>query len=323
MLRLAVALVLSLVAGAAGAEDLARVRVNTFPNAKALPFQAGLAKGIFARHGIHLYLAFPENSKAQRDEAGGRRFDVRSRLSQCRRHDRGGAPGRHHRRWRRWRHERVLRPGRYRVVQRPARPHPGGGRTRHRPCAAGQEDSAAARAARGADYAVKPVGAGAFRFKAMQESRDNAAAILNLPFTVQAEAIGLRSLGRTVDLLGLSGRRRLVMRTGRRMATDAVYRRLCRGAALECDPANRAEAVGLLMEKFSLPQAVAARTYDLLVDPGFGFNVDARFDPEGFRNLLALRAEVQRRGEAAVAPETYVDLSHYGRAIERLDGPRR
>ena len=54
----------------------------------------------------------------------------------------------------------------------------------------------------GVDYTVKPVGAGVFRFKAMAESKDNAAAILNLPFTVQAEQLGLRSLGRTVDMLG-------------------------------------------------------------------------------------------------------------------------
>ena len=40
------------------------------------------------------------------------------------------------------------------------------------------------------------------RFKAMVESKDNAAAILNLPFTVQAEQLGMKSLGRTIDLLG-------------------------------------------------------------------------------------------------------------------------
>lgn len=54
----------------------------------------------------------------------------------------------------------------------------------------------------GKDYTVKPVGAGVYRFKAMAENKDNTAAILNLPFTVQAEQLGMRSLGRTVDLLG-------------------------------------------------------------------------------------------------------------------------
>jgi hypothetical protein len=51
------------------------------------------------------------------------------------------------------------------------------------------------------------------------------------------------------------------------------------------DPANRAEAAALLGEKFKLPARTAERTYQLLVEPSFGFNVDARLDPEGFRNL--------------------------------------
>src|SRR5215813_7217928 len=332
MVRLAVALALSLVtaaaAGAAAADERARVRVNTFPNAKALPFQAGLAKGLFARHGIDLDLAFTENSKAQRDGLAAGHFEVAQSaldnavaMIEVARHDviivSGGDGGMN---------EFFVQGdiasfadlrGRILVVDAP--------------------DTAYALQAKkillqhglkeGADYTVKPVGAGTLRFKAMQESRDNAAAILNLPFTVQAEQIGLRSLGRTVDLLGpYQAGGAFVMRDWARQH-GATLERYIAGyvAALRWvrDPANRAEAVGLLMEKFSLPQAVAARTYDLLVDPGFGFNVDAKFDPEGFRNLLALRAEIQRKGEAAVAQETYVDLGYYGRALERLDGPRR
>src|SRR5262249_10379877 len=72
--RAAVALALSLAAAPAPAEDL--VRVNTFPNAKALPFHAGLAAGIFARHGIRLELAFTDNSKNQRDGLAAGTFDV-------------------------------------------------------------------------------------------------------------------------------------------------------------------------------------------------------------------------------------------------------
>src|SRR5204862_6176594 len=54
----------------------------------------------------------------------------------------------------------------------------------------------------GSDYTVKPVGAGVFRLRAMIGSKQNAAAILNLPFTVQAQRLGVRSFGRTTDLLG-------------------------------------------------------------------------------------------------------------------------
>jgi hypothetical protein len=84
-----------------------------------------------------------------------------------------------------------------------------------------------------------------------------------------------------------------------------------------------AEAVGLLKEKFTFTDGVAERTYDLLVDPAFGFAVDARLDPEAFRKLLALRAESQRREGEAVAPEACVDLGYDDRAIQRLERVRR
>src|SRR5262247_2868817 len=97
------------------------------------------------------------------------------------------------------------------------------------------------------------------RFKAMAESRDNAAAILNLPFTVQAEQIGLRSLGRTVDLLGpYQAGGAFVMRDWARQHGATLERYLAGFvAALRWvrDPANRAEVVALLGEKFSLPAA--------------------------------------------------------------------
>jgi hypothetical protein len=54
----------------------------------------------------------------------------------------------------------------------------------------------------GTDYTVVPVGRGELRLKAMAENRDYAAAILNLPFTIQAEQLGMKSLGNTVDILG-------------------------------------------------------------------------------------------------------------------------
>ena len=52
------------------------------------------------------------------------------------------------------------------------------------------------------DYTVKPVGGGLVRAKAMQENRDNAASILNPPFSFSAVKDGMKSMGRTIDLLG-------------------------------------------------------------------------------------------------------------------------
>ncbi|MFL4979641.1 MAG: ABC transporter substrate-binding protein, partial [Xanthobacteraceae bacterium] len=184
---------------AASAQEPRLVRVNTFPNAKALPFHAGLANGIFARHGIALALEFTDNSKNQRDGLAAGRFDIAQSaldnavaMIEVAKHDviivTGGDSGMN---------EFFVQPhvksfadlrGRIVVVDAP--------------------DTAYALQAKkillkhglqaDRDYTVKPVGRGELRLKAMAQDRENAAAILNLPFTIQAEQMGLRSLGNPV-----------------------------------------------------------------------------------------------------------------------------
>ena len=177
---------------AAAADEPVLVRVNTFPNAKALPFHAGIAKGIFAqaRHpGSSSH--FTDNSRNQREGLASGKFDVAQSaldnavaMIEVAQQDviivGGGDSGMN---------EFFVQAeitsfadlrGRILIVDAP--------------------DTAYALQAKkillqhglkeGADYTVKPVGAGVFRFKAMAESKDNAAAILNLPFTVQAEQLG-------------------------------------------------------------------------------------------------------------------------------------
>jgi ABC-type nitrate/sulfonate/bicarbonate transport system substrate-binding protein len=80
------------------------------------------------------------------------------------------------------------------------------------------------------------------------------------------------------------------------------------------DPANRAESVALLTEKLKISAKEAERTYELLMDPVFGFTPDAAFDLAGFRNVLAMRAEIE--GGQPAAPERYIDLGYYERAMK-------
>jgi len=52
------------------------------------------------------------------------------------------------------------------------------------------------------------------------------------------------------------------------------------------------------------------------VDPKNGFMRDATLDLDGFKNVLKLRAELHGDwGGKPPAPEQYIDLSHYQRAI--------
>src|SRR5262245_36139693 len=68
-------LLLSLLAGQAFADPVT-VRLNTFPNARALPFFVGIEKGIFEKQGIKLEIEFTENSQSQRAGLAAGKFEI-------------------------------------------------------------------------------------------------------------------------------------------------------------------------------------------------------------------------------------------------------
>src|SRR6266404_5487674 len=70
------ALGFGLLAGPAVAADPTVLRVNAFPNAKALPLHAGIAKGIFAKHGFRIELELTEGSRPQREGLAAGTIDV-------------------------------------------------------------------------------------------------------------------------------------------------------------------------------------------------------------------------------------------------------
>ena len=80
------------------------------------------------------------------------------------------------------------------------------------------------------------------------------------------------------------------------------------------DKNNRDEAIALLMSKRKLSRSLATRSYDLMIEPGFGFNPDAKLSVEGFNNVLALRQEIE--GGPPPNPAKYLDLSYYDRALK-------
>jgi ABC-type nitrate/sulfonate/bicarbonate transport system substrate-binding protein len=312
---------LALVAGASRAAELVHLRVNAFPNAKALPLYVGIAQGIFARHGIALELQLTESSRSQREGLAAGRFDIAQAaldnavaMIEVAKADvvilAGGDSGMN---------EFIVQPtidafadlkGKTIIVDAP--------------------DTAYALQAKkillkyglheGADYTVKQVGAVVYRFKALIEDKSNAGGVLNLPFNIEAQARGLKSLGRIIDLLGpYQAAGAFAMRSWARAHPDAVERYLA--AYVEAlrfvrDPAHKADCIALMRDKLELTDATAERTYAQLVDPGFGFTPDARFDAQGFRNMLALRAEVERK--PGTEPAKYVDLSYYERAMKSL-----
>ena len=314
-------LVLAMLAATAAAEP-ATVRVNSFPNAKALPLHAGVAKGIFARRGVGLQLSFTENSTRQREGLAAGEFDIvhsavdnAVAMVETAKKDvvivTGGDSGMNEFFVQAYVRSFADLRGRKLVVDAPNTAYAIQAKKillKH-----GLKD--------GTDYTVVPVGRGELRLKAMAENRDYAAAVLNLPFTIQAEQLGMKSLGNTVDILGpYQANGAFALRAWVESNGPLLERYLA--AYIESlrwvrRPENQAECVAILTDKLKISRDVAERSYRLLVDPIRGFTPDAAFDREGFGNLLALRAEIEGGGTPPPA-EKYLDLSYYRRAIGML-----
>ena len=311
----------ALVASSASAAELTLVRVNTFPTARSLPFFVGVEKGIFAKHGIRLEFEFTESSKAQRSGLAAGKFEVvhsavdnALAMIEVAKVDvvivSGGDGGTN---------EFIVGKGIDSYAD-----------VRGKALVTDAPNTAYALQAKkilarhglkdGVDYRINAAGAGPFRLKAMLEGGDNAAAIMNLPFSAQAIEAGMKSLGRTVDLLGpYQAGGAFVLRSWATANADTLERYLAgyvESLRWVLDKSNREEAIALLMTSRNLSRSLATRSYDLMIQPGFGFNPDARLNAEGFDNVLKLRQELE--GGPMPQPAKYLDLSYYERAMKRL-----
>jgi ABC-type nitrate/sulfonate/bicarbonate transport system substrate-binding protein len=175
-----------------------------------------------------------------------------------------------------------------------------------------------------ADYKVFPIGGTGLRLKGMRENRDYKAAMLNLPFSLDAKSAGLKSLGRAVDLIGpYQANGTFVLRKWGESHRDLLERYiagLIEGTRWSLAKRNKAAAVKILSGRLKVSPEVAAKTWEMMRDPKFGIAKDARFDMKGFRSVLALRAEIEGSwGGSAPAPERYVDLGYYKKALERVN----
>src|SRR5262249_49137236 len=171
-------------------------------------------------------------------------------------------------------------------------------------------------------YEVKAVGGTPQRFQAMIKDKTYAAAILSPPFTIQAQNAGLKDLGAAVDVIGpYQSDAGWVLRSwGEAHAATLVRypQANVEGIRSALDPANGAVMTALVGERMKLPEGIVARTLQLAVDQK-GFATDAKFDMEGFRNVLKLRADLLGTwGGTPPAPDKYLDMSYYQRAIAGL-----
>jgi len=170
------------------------------------------------------------------------------------------------------------------------------------------------------DYVVTPVGSTNRRAKAMIDSREDKATMLNPPFTTEAERAGLKDMGSVAKILGPYQASGLFALRGWAAAhSDTLVQFLqayIEGLRWSLDPAHKEAVTELLGKELDLPPDMAAATYAIAVDPAEGLAKDAKFDMEGFRNVLKLRAEWT--GKPPGPPEKYLDLSYYEKALAGL-----
>ena len=320
MLRLLLVVLLSVSQSALAQTPL---RTKVFPGAQALPLMAGVQQKIFERHGIQLELLFTTNSQELRDGLATGDFQVAHSavdnavaMVEMAKHDvvivTGGDSSMN---------EFFVQPeirtfqdlkGKTVIVDAVNTAYALQAKKILR--LNGLQDS---------DYTLKPVGGTLFRYRAMREDKANAASMLNPPFSIDAPGAGLKSLGRAVDLVGpYQATGAFVLRKWASSNAELLERYLA--AHIEATrwtvaPANKDAGVKMLAERFKLSPEVAARTWELLTDPKFGLAPDAQFNMAGFRNVLALRAEIEGSwGGSAPAPDRYVDLSYYEKARHRV-----
>ncbi len=170
------------------------------------------------------------------------------------------------------------------------------------------------------DYTPKSVGATFKRLAAMQEDKSASAAILNAPYSILAVKSGLKDMGPVSTVVGpYQATAGFSLRSWAQANPETLVKYLqayIEGLRWSLDRKNKDAATALLAERLKLTPEIAAECYALVTDPADGLAKDGKFDMEGFKNVLKLRAQFE--GGTPNPPEKYVDFSYYQKALAGL-----
>jgi ABC-type nitrate/sulfonate/bicarbonate transport system substrate-binding protein len=305
----------------APANDPVTLRMNVFRGGSNLPIYMAQEKGFFARRGIKTELQFTPNSDQQRAGLADGRFEVAHAavdnavaMIEVAKKDviivAGGDGGMNEVLVRQEIQSLADIRGRNYVVDAPNTAYALIGRKILKN--AGLMD--------GKDYKLDPLGGSESRTKGL-DTPAGAATLLNPPWNFIAKDRGAKSLGLTIDLYGpyqASGI--YVMRPWAEKNGSALERYIaayiegCRAAQ---DPAQMQTAKAVLKRELKLDDRITDLTYQALMTKGSGLSKDCALDLKGFRNVLALRAEIEGQwGGQPPAVDKFLDLSYYNRAVQ-------
>lgn len=299
------------------------LRVNVFRGGSNIPIYMALEKGYFSRRGITVNLQFTPNSEQQRSGLAAGRFDIAHAavdnavaMIEVAKVDvvivSGGDGGMNELLVRQDINKPADIRGRTYVVDAPNTAYALIGRKMFKN--AGLID--------GRDYKLDPIGGSEIRSKGL-DTPAGAATMLNPPWNFVARDRGAKSLGRTIDLYGpyqASGA--FVMRSWAKSNEQVLERYLaafiegCRAAQ---DPAQKKQVLAVLKRELKLDDRLTELTYQELMLKGSGLSKDCAIDMPGFKNVLALRAEIEGQwGGNPPAPEKFLDMSYFDKAKRHI-----
>lgn len=301
----------------------ATLRVNVFPGSSNLPLLAAIDQGFMARRGLSIEIQNTHNSDDQRNGLAAGRFEIALAavdnalaMVEAAKHDvvivSGGDASMN---------EFMVRPEIGSIAD-----------LRGKTLAVDAPNTAYALVAKkilknnglieGRDYQIGLAGGTPSRSAAMASNPQLAAGMVNPPFSITTRERGLKSLGNQLSFIGpYQATGAFVMRNwaaANRAVLERFLAAYIEGQRHAMNPANRAEMIKLLAERFKLAPAVAEGTYQALLTAGSGLAPDARLNLEGFKTVLALRAEMEGMwGGTPPAPDKYLDLSYNERALRQ------
>lgn len=302
------------------------IRVNLFPGVQHLALFAGESQKFFARHGLEIEIQFTQSSQAQRDGLAQGHFEIAHAAV-----DNAVALVEMA-----WVDVVIVLGGDRGMTQLFVQPYIHSvAELRGRVVIVDAPNTAYALQLKkillmnglkaGRDYTVKPFGGTRERLEAMRQNKDYAASMFFPPYTFLAEREGFRNLGLAVQFIGpYQDTGAFVLRnwaTANADMLESYIQAYVESLRWALAPANMKEAVRLLAQRLSLEIDIASLAYEYARDQAVGFAPDARLDVEGFKNVLALRAEIEgERGGQAPAAERYFDLTYYKHALAALEG---
>ena len=303
-----------------------RIRVSVFPGVQHLALFAGLAKGFFANQGLEVEIQFTQGSQAQRDGLAKGLFEIAHAAvdNAVAMVEIAGVD------------VVIVLGGDGSMTQLFAQPYVHSVEDlRGKVVIVDAPNTAYALQLKkillmnglkaGRDYTVKPFGGTRERLDAMRQNKDYAAYMFFPPYTFLAEREGFRNLGLAVQFIGpYQDTSAFVLRnwaTANAAMLESYIQAYVESLRWALAPANKKEAVRLLSQRLNLELGIATLAYDYAQDQAVGFAPDARLDVEGFKNVLALRAEIEGEwGGKAPAAERYFDLTYYEHALAVLEG---